>query len=85
MIISIIAIVLVLVGLFIASGGARTDVFLKDFELSQDGKTMTLKVGVASSAGYIRKMKRTSGSTNGYYTFHSTFGINSFNCCSNSL
>ena len=38
---------------------------------------MTIKVGVSSSAGYIRKMKRTSGSMNGYYTFYSTFGINS--------
>lgn len=77
LIISIIAIVLVLVGLFIASGGARTDVFLKDFELSQDEKAMTLKVGVSSSVGYVRKMKRTSGSMNYYFTFYSTFGINS--------
>ena len=77
MIIGIITIVLVLVGLFIASGGSRTDVFLKDFELSKDGKIMTLKVGVSSSAGYIRKMKRTSGSMNYYFTFYSTFGINS--------
>ena len=38
---------------------------------------MTLKVGVSSSAGYIRKMKRTSGSMNYYLTFYSTFGINS--------
>ena len=57
LIISIIAVAIGLVGLFIASGGSRTDVFLKDFELSQDGKTMTLKVGVSSSAGYVRKMK----------------------------
>ena len=77
LIISIIVIALIVIGLFIASGGSRTDVFLKDFELSQDGKTMTLKVGVSSSAGYIRKMKRTSGSMNYYFTFYSTFGINS--------
>ena len=38
---------------------------------------MTIKVGVSSSAGYVRKMKRTSGSMNYYYTFYSTFGINS--------
>ncbi|MBQ7031293.1 MAG: hypothetical protein IJO32_00080 [Bacilli bacterium] len=77
MIICIIVVAIILVGLFLASGGSRTDVFLKDYEISQDGKTMTLKVGVSSSAGYIRKMKRTSGSTNYYYTFYSTFGINS--------
>lgn len=67
----------IVIGLFLSTGGARTDVFLKGFELSQDGKTMTLKVGVSSSAGYIRKMKQTSGSMNYYYTFYSTFGINS--------
>ena len=77
MIICIIVVAIILVGLFLASGGSRTDVFLRDYEISQDGKTMTLKVGVSSSAGYIRKMKRTSGSTNYYYTFYSTFGINS--------
>lgn len=73
----IISIIIVVIGLFLASGGSRTDVYLKDFELSQDGKTMTLKVGVSSSAGYVRKMKRTGGSMNYYYTFYSTFGINS--------
>jgi len=77
MIISFIVLVLIVMGFFLALGGKRTDVFLKDFELSQDGKTMTLKVGVSSSAGYIRKMKQTSGSMNYYFTFYSTFGINS--------
>ena len=72
-----IVVVILLVGLLLLTGRARTDVYLKDFELSADGKTMTLKVGVTSSSGYVRKMKRTSGSTNGYYTFYSTFGINS--------
>lgn len=59
------------------SGRARTDVYLKNFEVSSDGKIMTLKVGVTSSTGYVRKIKRTSGSMNYYYTFYSTFGINS--------
>ena len=77
LIISIIVIALIVISLFVVSGGTRTDVFLKDFKLSQDGKTMTLKVGVSSSAGYIRKMKGTSGSMNYYFTFYSTFGINS--------
>ena len=77
LIISLIVVAIIIVGLFIASGGSRTDVFLKDFELSQDGETMTLKVGVSSSAGYVRKMKRTGGSMNYYFTFYSTFGINS--------
>lgn len=76
-IISFIILVIILIGLFLAMGSSRTDVYLKDFEVSSDGKIMTLKVGVTSSSGYVRKMKRTSGSTNHYYTFYSTFGINS--------
>ena len=74
----IISIILILVlTFFIITGRARTDVYLKDYELSQDRQTLTLKVGVTSSTGYIRKMKRTSGSMNYYLTFYSTFGINS--------
>ena len=75
-IVGIIAII-ISIGLFLGTGRARTDIYLKNFEVSSNEKTMTLKVGVSSSAGYVRKMKRTSGSTNGYYTFYSTFGINS--------
>lgn len=70
--------IIILIGSFILlTGRARTDVVLGGYDLSVDGKTMTLKVGVSSSAGYIRKMKRTSGSMNYYLTFYSTFGINS--------
>lgn len=51
--------------------------FLSDFKVSNNGDKVTLYVGVSSSSGYIRKMKRTSGSTNDYLTFYSTYGINS--------
>lgn len=75
-IIGIIILILISLAVFlILSGGKRTDVFLGDF--SVEGNTMTIKVGVSSSAGYVRKMKRTSGSMNYYFTFYSTFGINS--------
>lgn len=77
LIISIFVIAVILAGLFLASGGARTDVFLRDFSFDEKCNQLTIKVGVSSSAGYIRKMKQTSGSMNGYYTFYSTFGINS--------
>ena len=72
-----VAIIAILGVLFFATGGARTDVYLKDCEVADDGKTITLKVGVSSSTGYVRKMKQTSGSMNYYLTFYSTFGINS--------
>lgn len=69
--------IVVLLGLFLSTGHARTDVYLKSFDVDEKCNTMTLKVGVSSSTGYIRKMKRTSGSMNYYFTFYSTFGINS--------
>lgn len=77
LLISILVITIFILGLFLGTGRARTDVYLKDFKVSSDEKTMTLVVGVSNSLGYVRKMKRTSGSTNGYYTFYSTYGINS--------
>jgi len=76
-VIPIIITIIIVVGVFLATGKARIDVYLKDFKVSKDGTTMTLKVGVSNSAGYIRKMKRTSGSMNYYYTFYKTYGINS--------
>lgn len=63
--------------LLLVLGGPRTDVVLGNFKLSNDGTKMTLNVGVSSSAGYIRKVKQTSGSMDYYLTFYSTFGINS--------
>lgn len=76
-IVSVIGILMVGIILFLSTGKTRTDVYLKDFKVSVDGTKMTLKVGVSSSTGYVRKMKRTGGSMNYYYTFYSTFGINS--------
>ncbi|MBQ8234937.1 MAG: hypothetical protein IJZ36_05095, partial [Bacilli bacterium] len=77
-IISIVVVILVIIaGWFLSTGSARTDVFLRDFSFDEKCNQMTIKVGVSSSAGYVRKMKQTSGSMNGYYTFYSTFGINS--------
>lgn len=71
----VLAIIVCLV--FLVGGRARTDVYLKDFEVSENGKRMVLKVGVWDSAGYARKMEKTDGSMNGYYTFYSGYGFNS--------
>lgn len=73
----VIVIIIIGVGLFLATGKARTDVVLSDFKVSEDNTKMTIKINVSSSAGYVRKMKRTGGSMNYYYTFYSAFGINS--------
>ena len=61
----------------ILQGQGETDVYLKSFSVDKKCNQMTIEVGVSSSAGYVRKMKQTSGSMNYYYTFYSTFGINS--------
>ncbi len=71
-------IVLAIVAVFILfTGGVRTDVYLKDFSVDEANNQIVIKVSISSSTGYVRKMKQTSGSTNYYYTFYSTFGINS--------
>ena len=73
----VIVILVAFVALFLSTGGARTDVHLRNYQVSQDGKTMTITVDLASSAGYVRDMKQTNNNGDYYLTFYSTFGINS--------
>lgn len=68
---------IVLICTFIFGIGAkRTDVDLIDYKISEDGNNIKMKVGVSSSAGYIKAMHVKEGGTNKYITFYSTFGIN---------
>ena len=62
--------------MFIGTGGKRTDVYLKDYILSDNGDLITLKIGVSGSAGYVRKIKKDDRESH-YYSFYSTYGINS--------
>ena len=63
---------------FLCLGGKRDDVMIEDFSVSVDGSEMTLKAGIAGSAGYLRKVKVRYDDE--YKTvlvdFYSTFGIN---------
>lgn len=63
---------------FLCLGGRRDDVMIEDFSVSADGSEMTLKAGIAGSAGYLRKVKVRYDDE--YKTvlvdFYSTFGIN---------
>lgn len=61
---------------FFGVGGKRTDVYLQDFQVSEDGTRMRMKVAVSSSMGYIRTLKVKQGGDNQYITFYSTFGLN---------
>ena len=72
------AIVIVAIFVFvILTGGIRKDVVLKKYELSSNGSTMTIKVGVTSSIGYVRKMKLVKEGNDIYIKFYSSFGFNS--------
>lgn len=73
----IILIVIAIIAIFLATGMVKKEVYLKDFKISDDGKIMTIYVDTLDSSGYIRKMKSSSGSMNGYYTFYQTYGFNS--------
>ena len=55
----------------------RTDIYLKDYYLSDDNKFMNIEVGVSSSAGYVRKIKNRIKGDKNYCIFYSTYGINS--------
>lgn len=70
-------IIIIFVALFLSTGGARTDVHLRNYQVSEDGKTMIITVDLSSSAGYIRDMKQKNDNGDYYLTFYSTFGINS--------
>ena len=63
---------------FLCLGGKRDDVMIEDFSVSADGSEMTLKAGIAGSAGYLRTVKVRYDDE--YKTvlvdFYSTFGIN---------
>lgn len=57
-------------------GGKRDDVMIEDFWVSADGSEMTLKAGVATSAGYLRKINVRYDDNAVLVDFYSTFGIN---------
>lgn len=63
--------------LLLSTGGKIASVMLNDYSISKDGNVMTLKVGVASSIGYIRALKEKQEENNKYITFYSTYGLNS--------
>lgn len=77
-IIGVILLIFVLCGLvLICTGGKKGDVFVNDYSVSEDGNIMTIKVGVASSMGYVRTVKEKQEDHKKYLTFYSTFGLNS--------
>lgn len=74
---SILAVLIIIaVGtLFVSSGfNKRTDVYLTDFSVSEDGSTITIKTSLSGSMGYIRDIKTEKIDNAIYCSFFSTFG-----------
>lgn len=69
-------IIFIIIALFFAGGfRKRTDVVLRDYSVTEDGKIMTLNIEIESSMGYARDLKVKQGGENKYITFYSTFGF----------
>lgn len=71
------AIIAFIMGVFFIGSGfiKRTDVFLNDYSVSEDGTTISFDAQSASSMGYIRGFKDNDGGVKPYYLdFYSTFG-----------
>lgn len=74
----IILLIIVSIGfLLLSTGGKITGIILNDYSLSHDGNVMTIKVGLASSMGYVRSVKERQDDNKIYLTFYSTYGLNS--------
>ena len=70
-------ILLVIVGgtLFVSSGfETRTDVYLQDFSVSEDGSVITIKTLLSGSMGYIRAIKTEKTNDAIYCSFNCAFG-----------
>lgn len=76
-IITMLASIIIIGLLLFISGGKMTDVYLNDYVISEDGNTITIKTGVASSIGYVRTMKERDDKEKKYISFYSTYGLNS--------
>ncbi len=71
------AVIVVLIVSFLVGTGfrKRTDVFLTEYAVSEDGTKITLQTSVASSMGYVRGFHNDGGGVKPHYlTFYATFG-----------
>lgn len=74
---SLIVILIIIVGgtLFVSSGfETRTDVYLQDFSISEDGSVITIKTSLSGSMGYIRAIKTEKANDAIYCSFYCAFG-----------
>lgn len=75
---NIVILLLLIIGLLLfITGGKMAGIMLMDYSISKDSNEMILKVGVASSMGFVRKLKSSQDGNKKYITFYSTYGLNS--------
>ena len=67
----------IIIVILLLTGNKRNDIYLKNYDIIDNGNKISLNVGVTSSSGYIRKIKVKSKDNKYYLDFYSTFGINS--------
>lgn len=72
----IVIFLIVAVGTFFVSSGfeTRTDVYLQDFSVSEDGSVITIKTLLSGSMGYIRAIKTKTVNDAIYCSFYCAFG-----------
>lgn len=58
----------------VGSGFAEREVYLAEYTVSEDGRTLTFSVGVPASMGYVRGFTQNQVQGLQYLTFYSTFG-----------
>lgn len=73
----LVAVICLFLTLFLLSGGEISPVGLARYSVAEDGRSVTLSVGVVASTGYTRTVKTRAEGDSLYLTFYSTFGFNS--------
>lgn len=71
----VVFVIMIVITLFFGTGFTkRSDVWLVDHHVSEDGSVLTLKIAVAGSMGYIRDYNIKQEGDNKYLVFYSCFG-----------
>jgi hypothetical protein len=76
--VTVILLIFITVGLlWLKTEDKIAGVMLLKYSVSDDGRELSFKVGIASSIGYTRTLKTKDVGNKKYITFYSTYGFNS--------
>lgn len=74
--VAVLTVIIIIAVLFLGTGKVSS-AMLEDYFVAGDGGAIEMKVGVASSMGYIRTFKVREDGNKKYITFYYTYGLNS--------